>query len=223
MSVNPHGYQRWRDVCFLHWAVDAVELKKLLPDALGVDTFQGQAYLGLVPFRMEGVRLRGLPRIPTAHAFPELNVRTYVEYQGRTGVWFFSLDASSALAVAGGRALFGLPYYYARMSCAPEGEWIRYRSDRRPKGANFEGRYRGTGPAERTELELWLTERYRLFAQKRGRWFEAEVEHEPWPLQNGEAEFEHSGLSPITLPATEPLIHYATGVDVVIGSPRVVG
>ena len=223
MSIEPHGYQRWRDVCFLHWEVDELALQQVLPKELSVDTFQGRAFIGIVPFRMEGVRLRMLPPIPTANRFPELNVRTYVRYKGQSGVWFFSLDAYSGLAVAGGRALFGLPYYYAKMSCRNEGEWVRYESERRPKGADFRGRYRGTGPAERNALETWLTERYKLFAEKRGRWFEADVEHEPWPLQVGEAEFEHSGLAPFALPDTEPLVHYASGVDVVIGSPRVVG
>lgn len=207
---------------FLHWPVDIAALRKVVPAPLEIDTFEGQAWLAIVPFRMEGVRVRGLPRIPTAHAFPELNVRTYVRFDNKPGVWFFSLDAASALAVAAARAWFGLPYYYARMRCQSSGESIEYRCDRRPNGAHFTGRYRADGPiytAAEGTLEHWLVERYRLFAMKRARLFTAEIAHPPWPLQPAVAEFEHSGLAPIALPDTAPLRHYIQGVDVVMGSP----
>jgi hypothetical protein len=217
--------QKWREVLFLHWPVDADALRPLIPRELAIDTFDGDAWLGIVPFRMEGIRLRYLPPMPGAHAFPELNVRTYVTHEGRAGVWFFSLDAASAIAVAVARAWFGLPYFYAKMSCKQrDGETI-YSSRRRPDGAHFDGRYRPTGPfqpAEPGTLEHFLVERYCLFANKRNRLFIGEIEHEPWPLQTAEAEFEQKGLAPVALPDREPLRHYAAGVDVDIFSPRTV-
>ena len=217
--------QRWREVLFLHWPVDASALRPLIPRALEVDTFEGTAWLGIVPFRMEGVRLRGLPPVPGAHAFPELNVRTYVRHEGRAGVWFFSLDAASVLAVAAARAWFGLPYFYARMSSERSGDEIRYRSQRRPGGARFDGRYRPVGasaPAREGTHEHWLVERYCLFAQKRNRVFIGEIEHPPWPLQAAEAKFEQEGLAPVAIPPIEPLRHYAAGVDVAAWSPRAI-
>jgi uncharacterized protein YqjF (DUF2071 family) len=210
---------------FLHWPVDASALRKVVPEPLEIDTFEGQAWLAIVPFRMEGVRLRGLPPIPTANAFPELNVRTYVRFEGKPGVWFFSLDAASGLAVAAARAWFGLPYFYARMQCRQSGESIEYRCERRPKGAHFSGNYRANGPvhaADEGSLEHWLVERYRLFATKRRRLFTAEIAHTPWPLQPAHAVFKHDGLAPITLPDTPPLSHFVAGVDVVMGSPLAV-
>ncbi|MHC4939500.1 MAG: YqjF family protein [Planctomycetota bacterium] len=215
--------QRWREVLFLHWPVDAAALRALIPEPLAIDTFRGQAWLGIVPFRMEGVRIRLLPPFPGTHAFPELNVRTYVTHQGKSGVWFFSLDAQSSLAVAAARAWFGLPYYYARMRCNRVGDEVTYKSERRPAGARFEGRYRPVGeaaPAEPGTLEHWLVERYCLFATKRGRIFIGEIEHPPWPLQRATAEFTHEGLAPVALPEAEPRCHYASGVDVDVWSPR---
>jgi len=218
-------FQKWRDVLFLHWPVDAPALRPLVPARLEIDTHAGQAWLGIVPFRMEGIRLRWLPPLPGTHAFPELNVRTYVTHRGEPGVWFFSLDAASAIAVAVARAWFGLPYYYARMSCRRDGDAVAYRAERRPEGARFYGRYRPDGPvrpAKEGSLEHWLVERYRLYAEKRGRLLAGEVEHPPWPLQEATAEFTQEGLSPVALPDAPPLRHYAAGLDVGIFSPRTV-
>jgi uncharacterized protein YqjF (DUF2071 family) len=215
--------QRWREVLFLHWPVDASELRALIPRPLELDTFEGQAWLGIVPFRMEGVRFRGLPAFPGTSAFPELNVRTYVKHQGKSGVWFFSLDAASVLAVAAARAWFGLPYFYARMSSRRAGDEVAYRSQRRPKGAHFEGRYRPVGdaaPADKGTLEHWLVERYCLFAKKGQRILIGEIEHPPWPLQQATAEFDQDGLAPVRLPDIDPLRHYSEGVDVAVWSPR---
>jgi uncharacterized protein YqjF (DUF2071 family) len=110
---------RWCDLAFLHWPVPARVLRPLIPTPLELETFDGSAWVGVVPFRMEGVRLRGVPPIPTTHAFPEINVRTYVRADERAGVWFFSLDASSRLAVRGARLLYNLPYYDADIEVRP--------------------------------------------------------------------------------------------------------
>jgi uncharacterized protein YqjF (DUF2071 family) len=109
--------QTWHDLLFAHWPVDTQRLRTLIPEPLEIDQFDGQAWLAVVPFRMSGIRLRWTPAVPWLSAFPELNVRTYVKSGGRPGVWFFSLDAGNALALAIARAWFHLPYYRARMCC----------------------------------------------------------------------------------------------------------
>ena len=108
--------QSWHDLLFAHWPIDASHLRPLIPAALEIDKFQGEAWIGVVPFRMSGVRLRATPALPTLSAFPELNVRTYVTHGGKPGVWFFSLDAANAIAVSVARAWFHLPYFNARMT-----------------------------------------------------------------------------------------------------------
>lgn len=222
--------QRWHDLCFAHWPVAPERLRPLVPAALELDTFAGQAYLGLVPFRMSGVRLRGLPALPGLAAFPECNVRTYVRHGDTRGVWFFSLDATSAIAVRAARAWFGLPYFDARMALVQEADAIRYRSTRTHRGApraELEMRYAPTGaiePARPETLEHFLTERYALFALGRGgRLRRGDIHHRPWPLQPASAEIATNTMASaagVELPATPPLVHLARRLDVVIWAPR---
>ena len=127
--------QRWHDLLFAHWSVPARELRERIPPALELDLFEGRAWVGIVPFRMSGVRLRACPPLPGTSAFLELNVRTYVKHADRPGVWFFSLDAESALAVRAARRGFHLPYFDAEMRLAEEAGAIRYRSERTHSGA----------------------------------------------------------------------------------------
>jgi uncharacterized protein YqjF (DUF2071 family) len=216
--------QRWRDVLFLHWPVKPEALRPLVPPELELDLYDRRAWLGVVPFRMTHIRLRGLPPLPGTAAFLELNVRTYVRKGGRGGVYFLSLDAANGLAVAVARRWFGLPYYRARMSFRREGEWFRYASRRTHRGAppaEFRGRYRPTGPVARArpgELEHFLVERYALFAVRRGRVVRGDVAHEPWPLQRAEAEVETNTMSPVAL-AGDPLPHFAREVRARIARP----
>src|SRR5260370_6939764 len=137
--------QTWHDLLFADWPVDAALLRPLLPPQLQIDTYEGAAWLAVVPFRMTGVRLRGTPAVPWLAAFPELNVRTYVKYGGKPGVWFFSLDAGNPLAVGIARAWFHLPYFRARMSCEERDGYIHYRCGRTHQiapSALLECRYR---------------------------------------------------------------------------------
>src|SRR5208282_2945633 len=127
--------QSWHDLLFAHWPLPAAILRSHIPARLAIDTFDGRGWLGVVPFRMSGVRLRGTPAVPWLSAFPELNVRTYVVADGKPGVWFFSLDAGHAIAVAIARACFHLPYFRARMSCEERNGWIEYGSERTHSGA----------------------------------------------------------------------------------------
>jgi uncharacterized protein YqjF (DUF2071 family) len=222
--------QRWEDLLFAHWPCDAAALASLLPDGLELDTFDGRAWVGVVPFRMSGVRLRWMPPIPGTSAFPELNARTYVRRGSHRGVWFFSLDAASALAVSAARRWFFLPYFRAEMLVSPDGDAVRYsstRTDPRGPDATFDASYRPTGPVERAapgSLAHWLTERYCLFAaDQRGRLYRGDIHHAPWPLQPAEADISHNTVAEaagLALDPTQPLLHFARALDVRIWSLR---
>jgi uncharacterized protein len=222
-----HGLmeQQWHDLLFAHWRVDEAWLRQHVPGGLEIDTYQGQAWLGVVPFRMEGVRLRFAPAIPGTSQFPELNVRTYVKHDEIAGVWFFSLDAASRLAVIVARSWFHLPYFFARMRCADRDGWIEYASDRKEgdgTGAVLRGKYRGEGQtfhAARGTLEHFLTERYYLYsADAEGNLKRGEIHHPPWNLTLAKAEISDNsmtkGLGP-TLGAPD-LLHFSRRQDVAV-------
>ena len=219
--------QTWHDLLFLHWPISAALLRPHVPAELAIDEYEGRAWVAVTPFWMSGVTLRWLPSIPGVSTFPELNVRTYVRFLDRPGVWFLSLDAASRLAVAVARALFHLPYVYARMKVEREGDGIRYRSQR-PDGPAFLARYRPSGPAQssaRGTLEYFLTERYCLYAKPPGGVIHrAEIDHPPWPLQPAVAEIERNDMPAANGIAVEghPLAHYAERLNVVIGPLRTV-
>jgi len=218
--------QTWHDLLFAHWPIPAASLRRAIPPALAIDTFDGDAWIGVVPFRMTGVRLRWTPALPWISAFPELNVRTYVSAGGRAGIFFLSLDAGNLVAVAAARRWFYLRYYHARMSVVGDGDRVRYRSrrvHRRAPPAAFAGSYRPAGATFRARaatLDHWLIERYCLYAQSpAGRLYRAEIHHAPWPLQSAEAEIERNTMTlphGATLPPTAPLLHFARRMDVVV-------
>ena len=222
--------QSWHDLLFAHWPVDARALREKVPAGLELDTFEGQAWLGIVPFHMTNVAPRGVPPVPFVSAFVELNVRTYVTVHGKPGVYFFSLDANSTLAVTAARTLFRLPYFHATMSVAqPEGR-IVYRSarDTRMRGvAEFAATYRPIGsivtPAPGT-LEYFLTERYCLYTVDNGfRARRLEIHHWPWRLQAADATIAVNTMADaagIRLPSIEPLLHFVRRQDTVAWAPR---
>jgi hypothetical protein len=215
---------RWVDLLFAHWPMDPEALRPFIPPGLELDTFDGRAYLGIVPFLMEDVGPRFLPAPPVAGAFPELNVRTYVRHGDRGGVWFLSLDAASHIAVEGARAAFNLPYYDADMQVGRVREVVDYRSvrtDDRGEPARFDARYRATGPVEYANpgsLEAWLTDRRRLFAvDADGRIMRTEIRHRPWPLQPAAARIERETMAAahgLTLPDEPPHLRYSARLDV---------
>ena len=215
---------QWHDLLFMHWPVAVEALRPLIPRALEIDTWTDTAWVGVVPFRMAGVRSRLGPALPWLSAFPELNVRTYVTIGGKPGVWFFSLDAGNPLAVEGARDFFHLNYYNAAMRCEAEGERICYqsqRTDRRAAGAALAVRYWPTGARYRAipgTQEHWLTERYCLYAANRhGTIWRGDIHHQPWPLQPAAAEIGHNTMTAqigLTLPAARPLLHFARRLDV---------
>jgi hypothetical protein len=219
---------RWHDLLFIHWPIRPQVLRPLIPAALELDTFDGWAWLGVVPFRMTGVRRRYLPEFPYLSAFPEVNVRTYVQTPGRSGVWFFSLDAASRLAVRAARAWYGLPYYDARMRVVQEGETVHYhstRTHRRAAPAAFDASYAPSGAvyhASPGTLDHWLTARYCLYAADRcGRVGYGDIHHAPWPLQAATADIRvNTMVLPlhIELPHTRPVLHFARRLEVVAWS-----
>ena len=222
--------QSWHDLLFAHWPIPVAVMRALVPSALELDTFDGTAWVGVVPFRMSNVRPRLMPALPWLSAFPELNVRTYVKSrnpaQPKPGVYFFSLEAANPVAVALARGLFKLPYFNADMRLNDDGHTIRYQSRRIHRGApaaEFIGKYAPTSPVFRAQpgsLEQWLTERYSLYTvNKRGRAYIGEIHHQPWPLQWAEAEIQTNTMataSQIPLPDIPPLLHFARRLDVVV-------
>jgi hypothetical protein len=221
----------WHDLLFAHWPVDPGELREQLPPGIEIDTFDGQAWIGVVPFHMSGIRPRGLPSLPWLSAFPELNLRTYVVADGKPGVWFLTLDATSRFTITVARRFFHLPYRHAWMTCRPTRDgWIDFRSERRDRkhpAAKFAARYR---PLPRddirweTERELeplanWLTARFCLYsADDRGRIFRGEIDHAIWSLEPAEAIIEENTLAGalgIMLPEREPLLHFSRRIEAV--------
>jgi uncharacterized protein YqjF (DUF2071 family) len=214
--------QSWHDLLFAHWPIDASALAKKLPVALPLDLFDDQAWIGVIPFHMTNVGPRGLPSLPGFSAFPELNVRTYVTVNGKPGVFFFSLDAASTLAVIGARTAFGLPYFRAAMAVHTGTRRVTYRSVRRsPTSAQFAATYEPIGPVSPPlpgTLEHFLTERYCLYTTTRsGEPRRLEIHHKPWPLQAADAQIAVNTMTTaagITLPRTAPLLHFAKRMDV---------
>jgi uncharacterized protein YqjF (DUF2071 family) len=217
---------RWTDVLFAHWPVDPGVVAATLPDGLDVDTYDGDAYLGIVGFRMESIRPRG---VPVGLSFPELNLRTYVHGE-EDGVYFYNLDADDRLGVALARGLFELPYYRAEMRMDDRSDGIRLRSRRTHRtasAARFDATYRATGGAERVEpesLDAFLTERYRFYTESDGgHLYRGEISHPPWALSDATLTvrentlFEANGFEH---PAGKPRVRHSPGIDVTAGRIR---
>jgi uncharacterized protein YqjF (DUF2071 family) len=232
----PHGpwimKQEWHDLLFAHWAVPVDLLRPLIPRALEIDTFGGQAWVGVVPFHMSGVGMRGTPAMPGFSRFPELNVRTYVVRDVKPGVWFFSLDAANAVAVWGARPFFNLPYFLAAMRCAEHAGWIRYQSDRKDRrgsAALLRAHYRAIGEifhAQPGSIEHFLAERYCLYtADEKGRVIRCEIHHPPWALQLAEAELQENTMAAaagIAIADVKPeLLHFSRHQEVLVWAPQV--
>lgn len=223
---RPSGWQRWRELLFVHYTFPLELLRPLVPAELELDPWDDLGWVGVVPFRMEGIRPAWLP---VGLDFLETNVRTYVHYRGEPGIFFFSLEASSWLAVQAARRGWGLPYFHARMSSERQGRHIDFRTERRSKSSTVNGRahyefeIRGE-PAAAMEgtLDHFLLERYLLFTVTEGRVSKGHVHHTPYPaaqarlLTSTDTLVEAAGLPPVRMPAA---VHYAEGVDVEVFGP----
>lgn len=222
---RPAGFQRWRELLFLHWRLAPEAVQRLLPEGLEVDTFEGETFVGVVPFTMRDVSPWWAPAVPGISNFHELNVRAYVRRNGEPGVWFFSLEAAASIAVVIARTFWHLPYHRAAMSLDRSGDIIRYRSERRwpgPAPASLEAAYRigsRRGTAAPGSIENFLLERYALFARRHdGSLWRGLVHHEPYPFHDVELiELRHNMTSIHHLgdcAAAPEFAHYSPGVDV---------
>jgi uncharacterized protein len=232
------GRQTWRDLLFAHYRLPAAVLRPLIPAPLRLQESEGNAWLAVVPFRMTGVMARGLPALPWLSAFPELNVRLYVEHGGKPGVFFLSLDASNPVAVWSAKRLFHLPYRLARIDARREarsgsgGDRYHFASElaQGEVKARFRASYQPTGgvyAAAASTLEQSLTERYCLYAAtKAGRIYRTEVHHLQWPLQPATAQMDAADLlrsHQIELPGPPELLHFAQRIDVLTWAPEPIG
>ena len=215
--------QRWHDLLFAHWRCMMTDLWPLIPAPLEIETFDGTPWIGVIPFYMSGVRMRATPPVPTANQFEELNVRTYVALDGRPGVWFFSLDAASMLAVIGARLGIRLPYFRASMEKTSHDAVISYTSERWPIAgppASFAAAYQGIGPAAQPApgtLEHFLTERYALYATDGKRIWRGDIFHPRWNIQAATARIDRNSMitaTGIRAPGHEPLLHFSEFQDV---------
>jgi uncharacterized protein YqjF (DUF2071 family) len=216
--------QSWLDVSFLHWRYDPEIVRPLVPQGLELDLFDGAAWVGLIPFRIRGLTLPHAPPVPYLSNFPETNVRTYArDRTGGAGVWFFSLDAARLLAVAGARAIYGLPYFWSAMRVKCDGRTARYTSSRiQPTALSDVEVQIGERIADPDPLDLFLTMRLRLYAKRLGRLWKADVTHPPWPLRRATVTLCRDSLvSASGLPAPEgvALAHYAKRLNVLVGPP----
>ena len=218
----------WDELTFLHWRFEPAAVQRLLPAGLEVETMDGSAWVGLVPFFLR-VGLPTLPSIPWASRFAETNVRTYVRGRdGARGIWFFSLDAARLGAVVVARSTYRLPYFWSDMTIEHSAPRITYQCRRRwpgPRGARSTVVVDIGDPfpeAELTELDHFLTARWSLFSAPRSGLRHALAQHDPWPLHRGHVVELHDELvvaAGLPMPKDEPLVHYSPSVEVRIGWP----
>lgn len=223
---SPSGYQNWRDLLFVHWTYPVEIVRALVPRELELDAWENRAYVGAVPFVMKDIRLSRMPRWSGMN-FLETNLRTYVTHRGEPGVYFFSLEASSRLAVRAARWGWGLPYFDATMSLTREEDGvIDYRTTRAKSGASLAARFRPgelLGPSLPGTLEHFLLERYLLFNLRAGSVWRGQVHHVPYPARRCEVlsiteSLTHAAGLPVRS-ATPETIHFSDGVDVEVFGP----
>lgn len=217
------GRQSWQQLLLAHWAVPAAQVQALLPATITVDTSGGSAWVSVVAYRMAHVRLRGMPEALSSQ-FPQLNLRTYVTVNGRPGIYFFSLDAGSLLAVKTGGWVTGLPYHWAQMCMTTDGDTTQFSSRRGSGGPAVNLRYSAGRPlTDPTPLDRWLTERYVFYASRAdGRVSMGAVCHGPWPLATGTVSFTQNTLGEafgLDLSGAPDHVQCSTGVDVLFWRP----
>jgi uncharacterized protein len=221
---SPLMYQSWNKLLFMHWQIPEAALRPLIPARLSIDTFEGKAWIAITPFTIRDARPIFTPPLPWVSDFHEMNVRTYVHLGGVPGVWFFSLDANSLVAVLGARTFFHLPYHVAQMTLRQEGAVIHYESVREIEsaGVEFGASWRvgeQVGQALPGTLEFFLVERYCLYSTDDTRLYRGRIHHRPWGLQGAglsalrSTMIQAQGLSE---PTEQPLLHYCESLDVEI-------
>lgn len=224
VSKNWIMKQSWKNLLFAHWPIPVDVIRPYVPKPLQVDTFERYAWIGVVAFVMDGIFLRGLPGMPLFAKFPEINVRTYVHFNGKPGVFFLSLDAPHWVTYTLARKWYRLPYFYSQIHTQqdqPEFYYHSLRKDRRSSfPASFDGKFMASSDvyfSKKGMIDHWLTERYCLYSvDAKGNIYHGEIDHTPWPLQNVEAAiYQNTLIAPfkIELPRMQPLFHFSAGVD----------
>jgi uncharacterized protein len=222
-SGQPVMHQKWGKLLFMHWRIDADLLRPLVPDDLEIDTFDGSAWIAIVPFTMWDIRAFPpyVPPVPCLNAMHELNVRTYVHLNGTPGVWFFSLDCNNAAAVLGARTFYHLPYYNAQITLEQHTSTISYSLKRTDEPvAGFKATWNIGSPlptANEHSIEFFLTERYCLFSQHKGNLYQSRIHHQSWPLQTATLNTHSSTMIEVLNlrdPSDVPLLHYAEAIAV---------
>ena len=215
------GYQSWRNLTFLHWEIASEELEPLLPSGLQLDLFQGKAYIGIVPFEMKNIRPAWCPQV-LGFNFLETNVRTYVIHNQEPGVFFFSLDANSYIAVKVARWIWHLPYFHSAMTLSNKDAIYNYTLKRTNKvQSQIKIEVSETlPPSEADSLEYFLLEQYLLFTELRGQLLRGQVHHIPYPVRQAELiDFEDQLLEINNIggiSSSPDLVHFSQGVDVEI-------
>jgi hypothetical protein len=221
--------QRWNDLLFLHYAIPAEKLRALVPEALTLDTYEHSGWVSISPFWINHLRPPGVPSLPWVSHFAEINVRTYVTYEGKPGVYFFSLDASHLSAVWGARIFYRLPYWHASMKVKGRGKpKLQFQSTRShgPKPAELRISYGPIGPgvpARPGSLQHFVTERYCLYSVNRKRLYRADIHHLPWSLEPAAVDLTVNSMAQtagIDLPASPDLTHFSRALKVLVWAPE---
>jgi uncharacterized protein YqjF (DUF2071 family) len=222
-SGQPLMHQTWGKLLFMHWRIEEKLLRPLIPEQLEIDTFDGTAWIGIIPFTMWDIRALPpfVPPVSGLSSAHELNVRTYVHYDRVPGVWFFSLDCNSVAAVLAARAFYHLPYFNADIDLKQRGARINYSLKRTDEPrAHYKGSWNvgETIPYSHPgSLEFFLTERYCLYAEDDGELYRARIHHPPWPLQKATMNaYSSRMIESLGLPAPvgEPVLNYAEELEV---------
>jgi uncharacterized protein len=220
--------QGWYDLLFAHWPLPVSQVRGLVPPELEIDSFNQEAWVSITPLYIR-IRPRGLSPVGKFWSFPELNCRTYVRYGGLPGIYFFSLDAASLLAVSGARILYRLPYFHSKMEFRKSASAVHYKSERRVSPAVFHARYEPASPVYRAiagTLEHWLIERYCLYTVSGRTVWRAEIHHLPWPLQKATSEIRRNTVGAamgLPLHSAPVLLGYAERQEVLIWPLRHAG
>ena len=216
----------WGKLLFMHWPVPAKSLRPLIPERLAIDTWEGEAWVGVTPFTLWGVRLSFTPSVPFLSEFHELNVRTYVHLDGVPGVWFLSLNANSVATVIGARAFYHLPYFNAEINLEERGRTIHYDLRRTDDEAEFHAAWvigEELGEAQPDSLEFFLVERYCLYSAFKDKLYRARIHHPPWPLRAARLSSHRSTMiesDGLPKPSGDPLLHYAEALEVSVWPPK---
>jgi uncharacterized protein YqjF (DUF2071 family) len=214
--------QTWENLLFAHWRVPHDSLRRVVHPSIPLDTFDGSTWIGITPFTVTGLHVRGTPPPPRVANFLEINVRTYATIDGKPGIYFLSLDAASRAAVHAARTAYRVPYFHAEIEATEQDGRVVYRHQREDDPpAAFEATYAPTGKpftAEPGTFEHWATERYCLYTLDEGqRIHRGDIHHPPWPLQRATAEIAHNTMTQpfgIELPGEDPILHFARRQDV---------